>query len=213
MTDLSTAHLDAACRYLSQRDKGMARIITDVGECMLEVRSNRSVFEYLCRSIIYQQLSGKAAGTIHGRMLDLFERRRASAGALLEIPMEQLRAAGLSRSKSLALYDLSERQAAGTLPARQQLNRMTDQEIVDCLSQVRGVGEWTAQMLLIFYLGRPDVLPIRDLGVQKGYQRMRRLRELPEPSRLARAGLRWRPYRSVATWYLWRCLEIELPTS
>ncbi len=213
MADLSTADLDAARRYLSQRDKGMARIIAEVGDCTLEVRSNRSVFEYLCRSIIYQQLSGKAAGTIHGRMLDLFERRRASAGALLKMPMEQLRSAGLSRSKALALYDLSERQAAGTLPARRQLNRMTDQEIVDCLSQVRGVGEWTVQMLLIFYLGRPDVLPSRDLGVQKGYQRMRRLRELPEPSRLARAGLRWRPYRSVATWYLWRCLDIELPTS
>lgn len=213
MADLSTADLDAARRYLSQRDKGMARIIAEVGDCTLEVRSNRSVFEYLCRSIIYQQLSGKAAGTIHGRMLDLFERRRASAAALLKMPMEQLRSAGLSRSKALALYDLSERQAAGTLPARHQLNRMTDQEIVDCLSQVRGVGEWTVQMLLIFYLGRPDVLPSRDLGVQKGYQRMRRLRELPEPSRLARAGLRWRPYRSVATWYLWRCLDIELPTS
>ena len=90
---------------------------------------------------------------------------------------------------------------------------MTDQEIIDALSQVRGIGEWTVQMLLIFYLGRPDVLPSRDLGVQKGYQKMRRLRELPEPSRLARAGLRWRPYRSIATWYLWRCLEIELPTS
>jgi len=213
MTDLSTADLDAAARYLSQRDKGMARIIAEVGDCTLEVRSNRSVFEYLCRSIIYQQLSGKAAGTIHGRMLDLFERRRASAGALLKMPIEQLRSAGLSRSKALALYDLSERQAAGTLPARHQLNRMTDQEIVDCLSQVRGVGEWTVQMLLIFYLGRPDVLPSRDLGVQKGYQRMRRLRERPEPSRLVRAGLRWRPYRSVATWYLWRCLDIELPTS
>ena len=213
MTDLSTADLDAVARYLSQRDKGMARIIADVGDCTLEVRSNRSVFEYLCRSIIYQQLSGKAAGTIHGRMLDLFQRRRASAGALLKMPIAQLRSAGLSRSKALALYDLSERQAAGTLPARRQLNRMTDQEIVDCLCQVRGVGEWTVQMLLIFYLGRSDVLPSRDLGVQKGYQKMRRSRELPEPSLLTRAGLRWRPYRSIATWYLWRCLDIELPTS
>ncbi|HCK76510.1 MAG TPA: DNA-3-methyladenine glycosylase 2 family protein [Gammaproteobacteria bacterium] len=213
MTDLSTSNLDEACRYLSQRDKGLARIIIDVGACTLEIRSNRSVFEYLCRSIVYQQLSGKAAGTIHGRMLDLFARRRASADALLNMPMERLRAAGLSRSKSLALYDLSEKQVSGLLPTRRQLNRMTDQEIIDALSQVRGIGEWTVQMLLIFYLGRPDVLPSRDLGVQKGYQKMRRSRELPEPSRLARAGLRWRPYRSVATWYLWRCLEIELPTS
>ena len=213
MTDLSTISLYDACRYLSERDKGLARIITDVGACTLEIRNNRSVFEYLCRSIVYQQLSGKAAGTIHGRMLDLFAHRRPSAKALLDMPIERLRAAGLSRPKSLALYDLSERQASGLLPARRRLSQMTDQQIVDTLSQVRGIGEWTVQMLLIFYLGRPDVLPCRDLGVQKGYQKMRRLRELPEPSRLARAGLRWRPYRSVATWYLWRCLDIELPTS
>ena len=213
MIDLSTINLDDACAYLSQRDKGLARIITDVGACTLEIRSNRSVFEYLCRSIVYQQLSGKAAGTIHGRMLDLFVRRRARAEALLDMPVERLRSAGLSRSKSLALYDLSERQVSGLLPTRRRLNQMTDQQIIDALSQVRGIGEWTAQMLLIFYLGRSDVLPSRDLGVQKGYQKMRCSRKLPEPQLLTRAGLRWRPYRSIATWYLWRCLDIELPTS
>jgi len=213
MTDLSSLDLNEACQYLSERDKGLARIISDVGACGLEVRSNRSVFEYLCRSIVYQQLSGKAAGTIHGRLLDLFERRRVRAEALLFMPETQLRSAGLSHPKSLALYDLANRQRDGLVPTRRQLNRMADQEIVDVLSQVRGIGEWTVQMLLIFYLGRPDVLPSRDLGVQKGYQKMRRLRELPEPARLARAGLRWRPYRSVATWYLWRCLDIELPTT
>ena len=129
------------------------------------------------------------------------------------MPMERLRSAGLSRSKSLALYDLSERQVSGLLPTRRRLNQMTDQQIIDALSQVRGIGEWTVQMLLIFYLGRSDVLPSRDLGVQKGYQKMRRSRELTEQSLLTRAVLRWRPYRSIATWYLWRCLDIELPTS
>ena len=213
MADLSSLDLNEACRYLSTCDKGLAKIIADVGPCGLEVRSNRSVFQYLCQSIVYQQLSGKAAGTIHGRLLDLFERRRVNAETLLCLPQTQLRSAGLSHPKSLALYDLAKRQQEGLVPARRQLNRMTDEEIVRILSQVRGIGEWTVQMLLIFYLGRPDVLPTRDLGVQKGYQKMRRLRELPAPTRLARAGLRWRPYRSVATWYLWRCLDIELPTA
>ena len=150
MTDLSSLDLNEACQYLSERDKGLGRIISDVGPCGLEVRSNRSVFEYLCRSIVYQQLSGKAAGTIHGRLLDLFKRRRGRAETLLCLPEAQLRSAGLSHPKSLALYDLAHRQQEGLVPARRQLNRMTDEEIVRILSQVRGIGEWTVQMLLIF---------------------------------------------------------------
>jgi 3-methyladenine DNA glycosylase/8-oxoguanine DNA glycosylase len=202
-----------ACTYLAQRDQGLARIMAGVGDLQLEVRRNRSVFEYLCRSIVYQQLSGKAASTIHGRLLDLFPNRRVAPGQLLAMPVEHLRAAGLSRSKCIALVDLADRGAAGELPDTRALHAMSDELIIERLSEVRGVGEWTVQMLLIFYLGRADVLPIRDLGVLKGYQKMRRLATLPKPSRLARAGRRWQPYRSVATWYLWRCLDIELPTA
>ncbi len=213
MTRLRQFDALAACAHLARRDKGLSRVMAEVGDLQLEVRRNRSVFEYLGRSIVYQQLSGKAAATIHGRLRDLFARRRLHSARLLEMPLEQLRSAGLSRSKCLALYDLAERAVTGVLPDTRALHKMSDQQIIDCLSEVRGVGEWTAQMLLIFYLGRPDVLPTRDLGVLKGYQKMRALRELPDPSRLARAGLRWRPYRSIATWYLWRCLDITLPTT
>ena len=124
--------------------------------------------------------------------------------------MPVLRSAGLSQSKALALRDLAGRDQKGLLPTRRTLNQMSDAEIIARLSEVRGVGEWTVQMLLIFYLGRPDVLPVRDLGVLKGYQKMRGFTELPPPSRLERAGLRWKPHRSVATWYLWRCLEVDL---
>ena len=204
MADLSSLDLNEACRYLSACDKGLAKIIADVGPCGLQVRSNRSVFEYLCRSIVYQQLSGKAAGTIHGRLLDLFERRRVNAETLLCLPQTQLRSAGLSHPKSLALYDLAQRQQEGLVPARRQLNRMPDEEIVRILSQVRGIGRWSAEMMLIFQLGRPDVLPATDLGIRKGFQISHGGRELPEVKKLLRHGERWRPYRSVASWYLWR---------
>ncbi|NBT28166.1 MAG: DNA-3-methyladenine glycosylase 2 family protein [Gammaproteobacteria bacterium] len=206
MTDFAPA-----LRHLTASDKGLARVIKAVGNCELESRHRGSVFQYLARSIVYQQLSGKAAATIHGRLADLFPRRRIEADKLLDLPSSSLRAAGLSRSKSLALEDLAKRDVAGMLPGRIQLKSMTDEEIIARLTEVRGVGEWTVQMLLIFYLGRPDVLPIRDLGVLKGYQKMRRLRDLPSSVRLERAGARWRPFRSVATWYLWRCLEVDLP--
>lgn len=206
MTDFAPA-----LRHLTASDKGLARVIKAVGNCELESRHRGSVFQYLARSIVYQQLSGKAAATIHGRLADLFPRRRIEADKLLDLPSSSLRAAGLSRSKSLALEDLAKRDVAGMLPGRIQLKSMTDEEIIARLTEVRGVGEWTVQMLLIFYLGRPDVLPIRDLGVLKGYQKMRRLPDLPSSVRLERAGARWRPFRSVATWYLWRCLEVDLP--
>ncbi len=206
MTDFAPA-----LRHLKTSDKGLARVIKAVGNCELESRHRGSVFQYLARSIVYQQLSGKAAATIHGRLADLFPRRRIDSEKLLDLPSSSLRSAGLSRSKSLALEDLAKRDVAGMLPGRIHLKSMTDEEIIARLTEVRGVGEWTVQMLLIFYLGRPDVLPIRDLGVLKGYQKMRRLPDLPSSVRLERAGARWRPFRSVATWYLWRCLEVDLP--
>ncbi|MGA0843193.1 MAG: DNA-3-methyladenine glycosylase family protein [Arenicellales bacterium] len=206
MTDLVNAQ-----QHLVAVDRGLARVIKAVGICGLESRDRGTVFEYLARSIVYQQLSGKAAATIHARLADLFPRRRIDSKRLLDLSSTTLRSAGLSRSKGLALADLARHDLAGALPSRRRLNAMSDAEIVECLTEVRGVGEWTVQMLLIFYLGRPDVLPIRDLGVLKGYQKMRGLAELPPPARLERAGLRWRPFRSAATWYLWRCLEVNLP--
>jgi 3-methyladenine DNA glycosylase/8-oxoguanine DNA glycosylase len=204
---------DVALFHLKNADQGMGRLIERVGPLGLSVNRNRSVFEYLARSIVYQQLSGKAAGTIHGRLKNLFPSRRITADKLLALPDEALRGAGLSRGKCLALRDLAARTAAGELPKARILDEMADPDIVSTLTVVRGIGPWTVQMLLIFYLGRPDVLPSGDLGVRRGYQHLRGFKTLPEPGKLERAGRRWRPYRSVATWYLWRSLDIDLPTS
>ena len=190
----------------------MGRLIQQVGPLEMPVKQSRSVFEYLVRSIVYQQLSGKAAATIHARLLALFPNRRIDSDRLLKMTDNRLRSAGLSHSKCLALRDLAAKAHLRELPTTPQLQRLADQEIIDRLTQIRGIGPWTVQMLLIFYLGRPDVLPVGDLGVRNGYQQLRGFKILPDPDKLERAGRRWRPYRSVATWYLWRALDIVLPT-
>ena len=200
-----------AVAHLTTVDSGLARCVQSVGDFRLLVRRNRSIFEYLTRSIVYQQLTGKAAATIHSRLLDQFPYRRIRPEQMLSRTETELRAAGLSGSKCRALYDLAEKTLVGMLPGTEQLHEMTDEEIVQHLTLVRGIGRWTAEMLLIFYLGRPDVLPLSDLGVRKGYQRLRGYRTLPDPSKLERAGQRWRPYRTVASWYLWRSLDIVVP--
>ena len=202
----------AAVAHLRRVDRGMNRLIQQVGPLELPVRRSRSVFEYLVRSIVYQQLSGKAAATIHARLLALFANRRIDPERLLKMTDKRLRSAGLSRSKCLALRDLATRAHSQEIPTTRQLQRLADQEIIDRLTQIRGIGPWTVQMLLIFYLGRPDVLSVGDLGVRKGYQQLRGFKLLPDSDKLERAGRRWRPYRSVATWYLWRGLDIVLPT-
>ena len=202
----------AAVAHLRHVDRGMDRLIQQVGPLEMPVKRSRSVFEYLVRSIVYQQLSGKAAATIHARLLVLFPNRRIDPERLLKMSDNRLRSAGLSHSKCLALRDLSAKAHLRELPTTRQLQRLADQEIIDRLTQIRGIGPWTVQMLLIFYLGRPDVLPVGDLGVRKGYQRLRGFKTLPDPGKLERAGKRWRPYRSVATWYLWRAVDMVLPT-
>ena len=214
MTDAAQGYpfdLAAAVGHLAAVDSGLARCIQSVGEFQLSVRRNRSVFEYLIRSIVYQQLTGKAAATIYKRLLDQFPYRRIRPVQLLSRTAAELRAAGLSGSKCRALQDLAEKALAGQLPETSQLHRMTDDEIVRRLTMIWGVGRWTAEMLLIFYLGRPDILPLSDLGVRKGYQRLRGYSTLPTTEKLERAGRRWRPYRTVASWYLWRSLDTQVP--
>ena len=201
----------AAVAHLAAVDSGLSRCIKTVGEFQLSVRRNRSVFEYLTRSIVYQQLSGRAAATIHGRLLGQFPYRRIRPVQLLSRTAAELRAAGLSGSKCRALRDLAEKALAGQLPETSQLHRMTEEEIVRRLTLIWGIGRWTAEMLLIFYLGRPDILPLSDLGVRKGYQRLRGYSILPTAKKLERAGRRWRPYRTVASWYLWRSLDTQVP--
>ena len=198
----------AAVRHLRRVDPELAAVIRAAGRCGLEPRLRHSPFEELLEAIVYQQLSGKAAATIYGRVRALFPARRALAPAsLLDTPDDVLRRAGLSRNKAAAARDLAAKTLEGIVPTAAALRRMPDDEIVSRLTAVRGVGRWTVEMLLIFRLGRPDVLPIHDLGIQKGFRITYRTRQHPKPARIERYGERWRPFRSVASWYLWRATD------
>src|SRR5213596_3238049 len=165
-------------------------------------------FDALAESIAYQQLSGKAAATIFGRVRALYPKRKwLDPEQLLATPDETLRAAGLSRAKTAALKDLAAKTIDGTVPAGRALIRMTDDEIIARLTAVRGIGRWTVEMLLLFDLGRLDVWPVDDYGVRKGFAKTFSRRKLPTPKELMKHGEKWRPYRSVAAWYFWRALD------
>jgi DNA-3-methyladenine glycosylase II len=161
------------------------------------------------QSIVYQQLNGKAAATIHGRVLALFKgEKHMTPKRLLLMPEEKLRAAGLSRNKTIAVRDLAEKCLSGAIKPRAQLEALSDAEIIERLTEVRGVGEWTVQMFLMFKLGRPDVLPSGDYGVRKAFGLLyRKSGKLPPPSAVEKHGRIWAPYRTVASWYLWRRLD------
>jgi DNA-3-methyladenine glycosylase II len=165
-------------------------------------------FDALAESIAYQQLSGKAAATIFGRVRALYPKRKwLDPEQLLATPDETLRAAGLSRAKTAALKDLAAKTIDGTVPTGRALIRMSDDEIVTRLTAVRGIGRWTVEMLLLFDLGRPDVWPVDDYGVRKGFAKTFGRRQLPTPKQLMKFGEKWRPYRSMAAWYFWRALD------
>ena len=165
-------------------------------------------FDALAESIAYQQLSGKAAATIFGRVRALYPKRKwLDPEQLLATPDEILRAAGLSRAKTAALKDLAAKTIDGTVPTGRALIRMTDDEIIARLTAVRGIGRWTVEMLLLFDLGRPDVWPVDDYGVRKGFAKTFGRRKLPTPKQLMKFGEKWRPYRSAAAWYFWRALD------
>src|SRR5881394_3680276 len=165
-------------------------------------------FDALAESIAYQQLSGKAAATIFGRVRALYPKRKwLDPEQLLATPDEMLRAAGLSRAKTAALKDLAAKTIDGTVPSGRALLKMSDDEIIARLTQVRGIGRWTVEMLLLFDLGRPDVWPVDDYGVQKGFAKTFRKRKFPTPKELTKHGEKWRPHRSVAAWYFWRALD------
>jgi 3-methyladenine DNA glycosylase/8-oxoguanine DNA glycosylase len=175
------------------------------------VRSSSSMrpFDALAESIVYQQLSGKAAAKIFARVRALYPRRKYLHPKLvLETPDEKLRSAGLSRSKTAALKDLAAKTLDGTVPSARALSKMPDEEIVARLVTVRGIGRWTVEMLLLFDLGRPDVWPVDDYGVRKGFAKTFGRRKLPTPKQLKKLGEKWRPYRSVAAWYFWRALDV-----
>jgi 3-methyladenine DNA glycosylase/8-oxoguanine DNA glycosylase len=200
--------LEDALRALRASDPKLDLLISAVGPCGLKSRGARSPFAALAESIAYQQLTGKAAATIFSRVVALYRPRRfPSPEDILATPDGALRGAGLSRSKVASIKDLSAKTLDGTVPTLARLHALTDEEIVERLTLVRGIGRWTVEMLLMFHLGRPDVLPASDYGVRKGFKRAIGTRGLPTPAQVLRRGERWRPYRSVASWYLWRAAE------
>jgi 3-methyladenine DNA glycosylase/8-oxoguanine DNA glycosylase len=197
-----------AIAHLTTADPILGEVIRRIGRFRLAPRAEGTHFDAVCRSIIYQQLSGKAAATIHGRVLDLYGGRSPSPRELATTADERLRGVGLSRQKLSYLKDLAARVASSELPI-ETLHELADDEVIDALVRVKGVGRWTAQMFLMFRLGRPDVLPELDLGIQKAIQRAYRLRKRPLPQRVLKIGAIWAPYRTVASWYLWRSLELS----
>jgi 3-methyladenine DNA glycosylase/8-oxoguanine DNA glycosylase len=199
----------SAITHLRAADKTLARTIDAVGPCLLERKATGSIFAALAEAIVYQQLHGRAAETIFRRVLALLPRTRGGPrpADLLKLDDQQLRGAGLSQAKMLALQDLARRTVAGEIPTLSQLHTMDDEAIVQRLIAVRGIGRWTVEMLLMFRLGRLDVLPLDDFGIREGFAVAFRKRQQPTRKALAVHGERWRPYRSVASWYLWRALE------
>ncbi len=197
-----------ACRHLARQDPVLAKLMRRSIPFALTPVKTQSIYHALAESIVYQQLSGKAASTIFGRFVKIYRPKRFPVPqALLDTDDETLRGAGLSRNKVLALRDLSARVLDGTVPKLAAARRMPDEELIERLTTVRGIGVWTVEMLLMFRLGRPDVLPCGDLGVQKGFALTYGLKQLPKPKKLLAHGKRWRPFRSVASWYMWRALE------
>ena len=198
-------HSDAIA-HLRAVDPRLAPVIDLIGPCALEPRADGTHFDALCRAIVYQQLSGKAAATIHGRVVALYGGRHPLPAELLATPEEQLRACGLSRQKLSYILDLAGRVERGEVPL-DRIEELSDDEIVETLVRVKGIGRWTAQIFLMFRLGRPDVLPELDLGVQKGLQRAYGKRRMPKPAEVRELGAKWAPWRSIASWYLWRLVD------
>lgn len=195
-----------AVRHLADSDRLLGRLIDRIGSPRLWSFARASPFEALAESIAYQQLTGKAAATIFGRVRALYPPGRFPAPeAVLATPDGRLREAGLSRAKTAAIKDLAAKTIEGVVPARSALARLDDEAIIDRLTQVRGIGRWTVEMLLLGF-GRPDVLPATDYGIRKGYARTFRT-PLPAPAQVLRRGERWRPFRSVASWYLWKAVD------
>jgi DNA-3-methyladenine glycosylase II len=196
--------LAEAARHLRRSDPKLGAVVRRVGPCA--VRPAGRPYRYLVRSVLYQQLAGSAARAIERRLHAHFGGAVPEPGRLAAAEPEELRALGLSRQKIAALRSVAEAFRSGRIRERSLFAR-SDEEVIAEVTQIRGVGEWTAHMLLMFSLGRPDVLPVGDYGVRKAAQRLYRLRELPRRERLEQLGEAWRPYRSVAAWYLWRSLE------
>ena len=196
-----------AIDHLRTHDETLARVIDTVGPFRLQPMGASSIFGALARAIVYQQLNGRAAAAIFARFCALFPGSDPTAEQLLATSEDELRGAGLSRSKLLSLRDLAGKTVSGEVPTLAEVHLMEDEAVIERLTTVRGIGRWTVEMLLIFRLGRPDVLPADDYGIRKGFARADAQGELPARKDVETYGVRWKPYRTVASWYLWRTAE------
>lgn len=200
--------VDAARLHLARCDRRLAPWMRRIGPLAFDFRKPFDPVDALARSILHQQLAGKAAATITARVVELMPRRgRINSVGISRLADGALRTAGVSRNKITALRDLAAKAEAGIVPTPRQLARMSDMAIIEHLTQVRGIGRWTVEMMLMFRLGRPDVLPVDDLGVRMGAQIVHGFEEMPTPRALTVFGERWAPYRTLASFYLWRVVE------
>ncbi len=205
---LTESEIQTATRLLQQADQRLGRVVEQVGRCTLSPRSEYTLFQYLLRSIIYQQLSGKAAGAIWARLCAHYPGRHLGPKRFLATVEARLRELGVSRSKIRAGQDLAEKVLTRKLPGRKKLNHLDDESIINAFTQVHGIGRWTVEMLLIFYLCRPDILPAGDLGIRKGVMVIDQLDALPSPGEVLSRGAVWQPWRTVASWYLWQATAL-----
>ncbi len=197
-----------AMEHLAAKDEKLATLIAETVQFQVDMEAAQSPYEALLESIAYQSISGKAAATIFGRVKALGSNGRApSPQEMLKLRKPVLRKAGLSGAKIVAMKDLAQKTIDGTVPTLEQAQGLSDEELVERLVSVRGIGAWTVEMFLIFNLGRPDVLPIHDLGVKKGWSVTYGKKYMPKPKELLAFGEQWRPYRTVASWYMWRAFE------
>jgi methylated-DNA-[protein]-cysteine S-methyltransferase len=201
----------AAVAYLRASDPALAKVIDIVGPCGMQIKGTQSLFIALAEAIVYQQLTAKAAATIFARVRGLFPHghNAPTPQQLLRATDARLRSAGLSGAKAAALRDLARKACDGQIPDLKDLHGMDDAQIVETLTQVKGIGRWTVEMLLMFRLGRPDILPLDDYGLQKGIAVIDRKRKLPSKKDMEKRGKRWSPHRSVASWYLWRAADMK----
>jgi len=201
---------EEAILFLTSSDKHLGRLIKQVGPCYLKPKKRRSPFESLVQSVAYQQLNGTAAATILGRVKALYpDKRFPTPDDLLATPDDKFRSAGLSQPKTAAIKDIARKTLDGVVPTSRAISKMSNDEIIERLTTVRGVGPWTVEMLLIFTLGRTDVLPVTDYGVRKGFAVTYGWKDLPTPKELLQEGEKWKPHRTTAAWYFWRALELK----
>jgi len=197
-------NIDKGMKHLKQADEKMGRLIAEFEKP--EFKKDLNYFEALVRAIVYQQLSGKAAATIYKRFKNLFIKNKyPSPIMVMERSHEELRSVGLSNQKASYIHNIANAFYTGAIP--KDINAIGDKEVIECLTIIKGVGPWTAEMFLMFTLNRPDVFPVTDLGIQKGFQLFFQLDKIPRPDQMIKKAEPWRPYRTLASWYLWRLVE------